>query len=143
MDVVQQEQTVWEGEPSQWMNLGEYVFMGLLSPLIIPLFIILLVWLKTINIKYKITTQRIIETTGILSKKIEEVEFYRIRDYSTEEPFYYRWFGLSNIILTTSDKTHPHVYLRAIKNGESVRDKIRSLVEDAKKIRKVSEIDIE
>jgi len=143
MKTVEREKTVWEGNPSQLMNLGTYIVMGILFPLGVPLFVILFSWLKVKNTKYRITTQRFIETKGIFSKNIEELEFYRVRDYSIEIPFVYRWFGLSNIVLTTSDKTHPRVYIRAIKNGEAVRDQIRGLVEEAKKIRKVSEIDIE
>ena len=143
MNTVKKEKTIWEGGPSQMMNLGLYIFGALFSPLLIPILIAVYAWLKVSNTKYRITTQRFIETSGILSKKIEEVEFYRVRDYSIEIPFLYRLFGLSNIILTTSDKTHPIVYIRAIKNGEEVRDTLRGLVEEAKKVRKVSEIDIE
>jgi len=143
MNTVKNEKTIWEGRPSHYINLWTYVLMGTLSPLVFPIFVILWNWLKINNTNYKLTTQRLIQTTGILSKRIEEVEFYRVRDYSIIVPLYYRWFGIATILLTTSDKTQPNVYLSGIKNAEVVRDQIRGLVEEAKKIRKVREIDIE
>lgn len=137
------EQTLWEGTPSQYINVLSYLCLGLLAPLIVPLFIILITWLRTSTTRYKLTNQRFIETTGILSKNINEVEFYRVRDYTIRVPFIYRFFDLSDVVLITSDKSHPSICIRGVRDGIKIRDQIRGLVEEAKKIRKVSEIDIE
>jgi hypothetical protein len=71
------------------------------------------------------------------------LELYRVRDYRLEQPFLLRLFSLSILTLTTSDKTHPIVVLRAIPRGEELREQMRTYVEEARMRRGVREIDLE
>ena len=120
------EQTVWNGTPSQVINVGIFVFMGLFFWLVFPLLVILWQWLVVKNTKYELTNERLKTRYGILNKKTDELELYRVRDYKLEQPFFLRLFSLGNIKLTTSDKSHPEVLIKAIPNGEKLREQIRS-----------------
>ena len=138
-----EEKTVWVGTPSQVVNLGSFILLGLFFWLVIPLFIILWKWLVVKNTKYELTTERLRMRHGVFNKKTDELELYRVRDYKLDQPFFLRIFSLGNIILQTSDKSHPHVVLEAIPNGEDLREQLRTYVEACRTRKGVREVDIE
>ena len=129
------EKIVWYGGPSQLINIKTYIL--LFWTVILPL----IVYLRTRFTIYELTEERFREKTGILSQTIEELELYRVRDYTVEKPFLMRLFGLGNLTLVTSDKTNPKIYLYAIKNVESVRDLFRKNVEATRKKTGTKEVD--
>ncbi|MFZ9051298.1 MAG: PH domain-containing protein [Steroidobacteraceae bacterium] len=138
-----EEREVWFGSPSQVLNLGTFILMGLFFWLVIPLFIILWKWLVIKTTKYEITTERVRTRRGVFNKETEELELYRVRDYRLEQPFFLRIFSLGNIILQTSDRSHPDMVLRAIPNGERLREELRTHVEACRLAKRVREIDFE
>lgn len=137
------EQTLWSGTPSQLINLPLYVLWVLLFWLVIPLFILLWQWLVVRNTKYELTSERLKMRRGVLNKHMDEVELYRVRDYKLEQPLLLRLFGLGNITLQTSDRSHPVVTLRAIRNGEPLYEQIRGAVEQCRARKGVREVDVE
>ena len=153
------EKILWEGTPSQAINFRIYFICALIILLILGLTIWTSGWIAVLAIiplcyaalkwfalkfhKYKLTDERLTLTTGILSKQIEEMELYRIRDYSILQPFSLRIFALGTIILKTSDKTMPEVSITGIKNFIDVKDKIRERVEILRKEKEIREIDYE
>jgi|APGre2960657468_1045069.scaffolds.fasta_scaffold149852_1 uncharacterized membrane protein YdbT with pleckstrin-like domain len=141
------ENILWSGTPSQVTNLGTFVIWGILACTLVlaPVSLILIIWkyLEVKNQVYELTNQRLKMHSGVLSKKIEELELYRVRDTQFEQPFFLRLFGLGNVILFTTDSTSPEIILPAIPNAQGVREQIRNAVEetrDSKRVR-VSELD--
>ncbi len=141
------ENLLWSGTPSQVTNLGTFVIWGILACTLVlaPVSLILIIWkyLEVKNQVYELTNQRLKMHSGVLSKKIEEIELYRVRDTQFEQPFFLRLFGLGNVILFTTDSTSPEIILPAIPNAQGVREQIRNAVEetrDSKRVR-VSELD--
>ena len=112
-----------------------YVMAGLA---VIPILIALLKWLRTRTCRYHLTTERLQMTYGILSRKTEDLELYRVKDYHLIEPFSMRMFGLADVVLNTNDNANPTVVLKAIADGGRLRDEIRKHVEicrDRKRVR--------
>jgi uncharacterized membrane protein YdbT with pleckstrin-like domain len=138
-----EERDLWFGTPSQVVNLGSFIFLGLFFWLGFPLLIILWKWLSIKNTKYELTTERIRTRYGILNKKTDEIELYRVRDYNLDQPFFLRIFSLGNIILETSDRSHRTVTLKAIPNGEQLREQLRTHVEACRTKKHVREVDFE
>lgn len=137
------EKSVWNGTPSQVINIPAFALWGIFFWLVIPIFIILWKWLVVKNTKYELTTERLKIRHGVLNKKMDDLELYRVRDFKLERPFFLRLFSLGNIILQTSDKSHPVVILRAIQNGEDIREQIRNMVEACRVKKRVREVDYE
>lgn len=137
------EEVLWNDNPSQVSNFGTFIYGGLFFWLVFPPLIMLWKWLEIKNVKYELTNQRLKVRRGILSKKTDELELYRIKDYQIDEPFFLRLFSLSNIILSTSDRSHPTVHITAIKNAEEIRETIRSHVEELRDRKRVREVDFE
>lgn len=128
------ENQVWSGSTSQITNLGTFILCGLLS-LTIVLAIVALpyaLWkyLVVKNQKYDLTSQRLKLHSGVLSKTTDELELYRVKDTKFEQPFFLRLFGLGNVMLISSDTTTPVAVIAAVKEAESLREQIRTLVEN-------------
>lgn len=138
-----EEKTLWNGSPSQVVNLATFIVCGLLFWLVVPIFIAVWRWLVVRNTTYELTTERLRMRHGVLNKELDELELYRVRDYKLEQPLLLRLFGLSNITLQTSDKSHPSVVLRAIRDGESLREQFRGAVEACRVTKRVREVDFE
>ena len=138
-----EERELWRGTPSQLVNLGWYILWLLLFWLVIPLFILLWQWLVIRNTVYELTSERLKLRSGVLNKHLDEVELYRVRDYKLEQPFFLRLVGLGNIVLQTSDRSHPRVRLRAIRGGEQLYERVRAAVEECRARKGVRELDVE
>jgi uncharacterized membrane protein YdbT with pleckstrin-like domain len=137
------EETVWSGTPSQVINLPAFIGWGLLFWLIIPLFIIAWRWLVVKNTQYELTTQRLRTRSGVINKKTDDLELYRVKDYRLDQPFALRIFSLGNVVLETSDKSHPIVVVQAIRNAEQLKEKLRTQVEALRDKKRVRELDFE
>ncbi len=133
-----EEQTVWQGTSSQWTNFGWFVACLLLLP--IPFAIAR--WLQVRCRVYTLTTERLRITAGVLSKRTDDLELYRVKDHALEQPLLLRMLGLGNIQLMTSDVSNPQVVLPAIRNPSAVRDLIRQHVESRRTARHVRELDV-
>ena len=152
------ENVLWKGSPSQVLNLGHYVlailvaigfgvggafFPPLWFGIIIPLVWMLWAFLQVRCEVYELTDQRLRLRTGVLNQKIDELELYRVKDTSMDRPLKLRLFGLSTVLLDTSDRSHPKVELRAISKADELREKLRERVEYLRDKKRVREVDFE
>jgi membrane protein YdbS with pleckstrin-like domain len=159
-----QERTVWEGRPSQVINLGAYLLWGLVVlvsaalgfwyqdfgyawlaviPILVGLFMMLWKYLDVRVRRIELTTERVRTHRGILSKQIDELEIYRIKDSRVRQPLFLRIFGLGTVELETSDRTNPEVKLHAIRDPRGLREELRKYVEIQRDRKRVREVDFE
>ena len=97
--------------------------------------------LKVWCISYEIDPEQLRYSSGVILRKHEFVENYRIKDYAIEKPLIYRIFGLGNLTIYTSDKTTPILHLQAIPKPEEKYQILRGLVELSRKEKRVYEVD--
>ena len=90
---------------------------------------------------YEIDPEELRHYSGVLSRKHEFIENYRIKDYVIEKPLIYRLFGLGNLTVYTSDKTTPVLRLYAIPDPEEKYKILRGLVELSRREKHVFEVD--
>ena len=132
------EAPAWKGGPSQILNFWTYCWCTLLCVLIVPIVIAIIRYLQVKCTVYELTTQRLLVTTGVFSKKVDTLELYRIEDSQVEIPFIFRFFNLGNIVLVTSDASTPTFVLKAIKSPRQLHDQLRACAErqrDRKRVR--------
>ncbi len=139
---MEDEELLWSGRPSQISNIPVFTWCILFSWLWVPLLIAIYRWLKTRTTRYTLTSQRFTVTYGILNKKIDELELYRVKDTRLDKPFWLRIFNLGHVIIIATDKTTPRVQLSAVQKPEKIRESIRKHVEIQREKKKVREIDI-
>jgi uncharacterized membrane protein YdbT with pleckstrin-like domain len=110
---------------------------------IIPMLYLLGKYVALKFISYEITSERIKTIRGILSKRTDELELYRVKDTSLIEPFIYRMFGVGNISIITGDDTSPQLELKAIKNAKEIREQLRASVEECRNRKRAGIVELE
>jgi uncharacterized membrane protein YdbT with pleckstrin-like domain len=101
-------------------------------------------WFRTLGTSYRITTHRIVVETGVLSKKLEQIDLYRVADYTVERPFGQRIMGTGNLLLKTFDKTTPELNVLNIKTDVvKLYESVRAATEADKARRGVRMVDYE
>lgn len=123
------ETKLWSSSPSQIINLGTFMLAAIFFWLIIPPIIAGWRWLVTRNTIYELTSERLRIRTGVINKQINDIELYRIRDYKIAIPLMLRLYAVGNVILATSDATHPSITISAIDDAEEFIDILRRQVE--------------
>lgn len=136
------ENLIWEGHPSQWINFPMFLLCALFCWLVIPIFVALWRWLQTRCFVYRVTTDRVIMTQGVFSKRTDELELYRVKDATLLEPFWLRLVSLGHIVLTTSDRTTPIVRIAAVSNAAKLREELRRNVERLRAQKGIHEMDV-
>jgi len=132
------EREVWSGTPSQWENLWYWAA----CVLVIPIPWALWRWLVTRNTRYTLTDQRLKTTRGVFNRVTDDLELYRVKDTHFQQNVWQRMVGIGDIVLSTSDATTPTMVLGDIKAAESVRERIRALVEQRRDAKRVRELDL-
>jgi uncharacterized membrane protein YdbT with pleckstrin-like domain len=99
---------------------------------------------KTLGKHYRVTTRRIVVESGVLSKKLEQVDLYRISDYTVERPLGQRLLGTGNLLLKTYDKTTPQLDILQVKTDVvTLYERLRAATEADKARRGVRMVDYE
>ncbi len=127
-----QEQVIWNGQSSQLQNLGVFVGCALLALTVVGLAVAIPwgIWryLAVRCRRYRLTDQRLVITSGVLNRKNEQIELFRVKDIDWEEPLMLRLFGLGRLTIRSTDSTDPIATLNAIPGGEQVVDTFRGAV---------------
>ncbi len=157
------ETSLWKGHTSQWVHFWYYFFCVIVAGavgfaatvtapvtaglsflgLLLPLLMWVIRWWITKCTSYELTSQRLKIASGILNRKLDELELFRVKDYAMDQPFFLRLVGLGNLTLITSDATSPQVAIRAIPNVEEVREKLRTAVQNERDRKRVREMDLD
>lgn len=124
-----EEKTLWKGRPARRL----FLFLSLRT------------WLRLLvggrATHYKITDERLIITKGRLSRKVEEIELYRVKDTGLSQGMRQRLFRIGHVDVTTSDANAPEVTLSDVPNPSKVREILRRAVENRRDAKQVREID--
>ena len=99
--------------PKQWLyticTLGIYL---------------LIVYLSRLNTRYTLTDERLKITSGLLTKKVDEIELFRIKDTKVNQTFLNRLVGIGTISVISSDETE-NVIISYLPNSINRREEIR------------------
>jgi len=139
---MEEERVIWEGRPSPVDQLPTLVVCGLFIWLVVPGFIAAWRILELLCTKYTLSNERLTVATGVLSKRVDEIELYRVKDTALEIPLHLRVFGRAHVMLFTSDRSHPVLRLRAVADPAMIRNVIRGLVEKRRELKGVRELDV-
>ncbi len=104
------ERVLFEGHPALVPSIGAL----LLSIFTVGLWLLPL-WWSSRSRRYRLTTRRVVVETGVLGKRLEQVDLYRVSDYTVVRPIGQRLLGTGNLVLRTLDKTSPVVAIDGIR----------------------------
>lgn len=88
--------------------------------------------------RYRLTDDKLIISTGLLSTKEEEIRLYRIMDITLKRTFGDKLWGLGTIHLCSSDKTTPQIDIKRIRQSVEVKEMLSDMIEVARKKNRVT-----
>jgi len=133
------EEVLFEGRPALVGSAGQLLIVILTLGLALLPF-----WWRSLGILYRVTNRRIVVETGVLSKRLDQIDLYRINDYTVERPFSQRLLNTGNLLLKAVDKSTPELAIRGIKTDVvALYERLRLATEADKRRRGVRMIDYE
>jgi len=133
------EELLFAGRPALVRGIG-----GLLLAILTLGLSLIVAWFRVRDVHYRITTQRIVVERGLFSKRMEQLDLYRVVDYVVERPFGQRLVGTGNIVLEAMDKTTPELRIEGLRTDVvALYERLRFATEQEKKKRGVRVLDIE
>jgi uncharacterized membrane protein YdbT with pleckstrin-like domain len=133
------EELLFSGHPAVIQGFG-----GLLLAILTLGISAIVMYFVTRGTHYKITSQRVVIERGVFSKRMEQVDLYRIVDYVVERPLGQRMVGTGNIVLEAMDKTTPEIKIEGIKTDvTALYERLRYATEQEKRRRGVRVLDVE
>lgn len=115
------EETTTVKSPYKWMDRKRIIFG--------------LPWSFT---RYRLTDDKLIISTGLLSTKEEEIRLYRIMDVTLKRTLGDKLWGLGTIHLCSSDKTTPEIDIKRIRKSTEVKEMLSDMIEVARRKNRVT-----
>jgi uncharacterized membrane protein YdbT with pleckstrin-like domain len=120
----------------QYSGLTQKIFIGiLLTPIVIGIFMLMTMYLKKKNTKYRLSPDRLTMQTGIFAKNMSNLELWRVSDVQFKQTAMQVMFGDCTIELITKDISHPvlHIDGLSVKRAKIVYDILNRYVAHALK----------
>jgi membrane protein YdbS with pleckstrin-like domain len=122
------EETLWEGRPTWRAWAGQWILGWLLLPVVLGLYFLVAVWVRTRSHRWKVTSRRIEIETGFLSKQVDTLELWRVRDVAFRQSLFDRMAGVSCISITAHDGGLPVLEMRGAPGDRALYDRLMSAV---------------
>ena len=106
--------------------------------------IILVQWIRNLDMTYELTEDRLILRKGIFVKSVDEIELYRVKDVRMDFTLINQWAGIGTISIDSSDETTKDgaLVMPHIDRAAERREELRRLVDAARQKRRVRELDV-
>jgi len=137
------EETLWAGRPSYWNWWARLLIGDLALALVAALWAIgetrwippaaalsVVAYLGALagraGVRYTLTNQRVIARTGLLSKRIDEVEIVDIRNIVLEQSAFDRLCGIGTVGIASAGGDGIEVRFEGIKDAPSLKERVRA-----------------
>jgi uncharacterized membrane protein YdbT with pleckstrin-like domain len=110
--------------------LGEAVTATTAWSVVVGLIVLLWVWAglvclyRKMSVNYILTTQRLIHRHGILVRTTDRIELIEVDDVSFTQSIIERMLNVGKIRVTSSDRSHPVLYMYGIEDVANVSNQI-------------------
>ncbi len=134
------ENLIWEGRPSWRAFAGATILGWALSIVLVGFVILAVLEVKKRSVAWMVSSRRIEIERGFLSRRIDTLELWRIKDVEFRQNLWERMVGASTIIVTARDEVDPVVQLRGMPGDRSVFDQLSNAVLVARQQRGVMNV---
>jgi len=128
------ETLVWEGRPALRYFGWQFVVCGLLGALIVPALYAVWLFVQLRYVNYRVTNERIRQTTGVFNRKWQDLELHRVKDCTMVQSFWReRVWGIARLEIESGDKSSPTLLIvglpldEAMALWESIRNDVERL----------------
>ena len=122
---------------NQAMAFGQYRVLAGVSLIILVVLILLLKVIKLRMTRYEVTADRIEWSRGILDRKVDNLDMFRVVDLKLRRSLFDCIVGVGTVELITSDKTDPEFIFEKVRNSRKLYDIIKKVSLDADRQRSV------
>ena len=119
-----------------------FAWWWFLVALVIGLGFILVPWIRTKSICYKITNYRIDIERGLLSKRIDTLELWHVDDIKLQQSFLDRMLGVGTMTVYSGDDTTPELPIRGLPGARPLFESVKQRVIAVKRQRGVVKMDL-
>jgi uncharacterized membrane protein YdbT with pleckstrin-like domain len=125
-----------------WVAGFSYDLTPVSRPLIIligfvPLMVgIVYTWLVRVNTEYRVFQDSLEIESGIVSRRIENIQLFRVRDLGLAQSILNRVADVGDVIVTSTDQTAPHYRLRGVADPRALYEQLRELVSKSQATRR-------
>ena len=92
----------------------------------------LVILVKRYSLMYRLSTQRLFVARGLIARRIEELELFRIRDIDVVQNFWERILGYGRMMVYSTDATTPKFEIVGLAHPVKLKDIIRSQFRSAR-----------
>jgi uncharacterized membrane protein YdbT with pleckstrin-like domain len=119
--------------PEQLVLVGQYRFSAGLFLAAITAFVIAMKFLNLKSTYYEVTSDRIEYGRGVFSKKVDNLDMFRIVDLKMRRSVADLIFGIGDVELATTDKDHPQFVFENVRRPRQLYDIIKKASLEADK----------
>jgi membrane protein YdbS with pleckstrin-like domain len=109
---------------------------------VIGLILILIPWIKSKTVSYKITNYRIDVERGLIGRRIDTLELWHVEDIRMEQSFMDRILGVGCVTVFSHDDTTPRLPMRGLPHPRPLYDTLKQRVIAVKRQRGVVKMDV-
>lgn len=92
----------------------------------------LVVYLRHVTTRFKITLRRVETEEGIVSKQVNSLELWRVLDVKYSQSLFDRLTGNGRVVLESTDKSDPRLTLHGLPHHRKVFEQLRDAVQLAR-----------
>jgi uncharacterized membrane protein YdbT with pleckstrin-like domain len=92
----------------------------------------LMVFLRHVTTRYKITLRRVETERGIITKRVESLELWRVLDVRYSQSIFDRLTGNGCVMMESTDKSDPRLELHGLPQHRKVFEALREAVQAAR-----------
>jgi len=96
--------------------------------------VLFVVYLRHRTTRYRITRRRIEFERGILSKRVDSLELWRVLDVSYSQTLLDRILGNATLVLMGTDRSSPALSIHGLPEARKVFESLRDAVQDARQL---------
>lgn len=115
----------------------EWAQPAALGFLVLGVILLLIVWIRVKSRNYRLTTQRLFVRRGWLSRHVDELELYRVKDVTTDQGIMQRLLGYGTVTVLANDDTTPRLELSSVAAPLKIKETIRTQYRTARQKEKV------
>jgi membrane protein YdbS with pleckstrin-like domain len=127
--------TIFDGPPSWKAWFWSYIAASVLSLALVGLFWLGYLSLRRKSLRYKITDRTIDYEMGILSRRIETLQLWRVKDLDFRQSALERMLGIARIYVFTRDVTDPELILEGLPASREIFDRLKEAADLARQQR--------
>lgn len=126
---------IFEGTPSWKAWFWSYVAAGVLSLVLVGLVWLGILHWKRKSLRYKITDRTIDYEAGLLTRRIETLQLWRVLDIDLRQTFMQRLLDVAEIRVFTKDASDPELVIRGLPASRDLFEALKNAAELARQQR--------